>query len=140
MLQWQPPFPGMRCDTSLVIQANNVAKLHGPHTSSASSSLDSASGFTAFWEQHAGCPLQVVPAPHCSSFLEELEWSPPLAVISGPMCTNMRFLLTELHAPCTAAPCSKPQFAMQLLAVQLSNWQCLANHFECMIVLMMHAC
>ncbi|KAK9809449.1 hypothetical protein WJX73_009223 [Symbiochloris irregularis] len=54
--QWKPSFPGVRCDTSIVVHANNVARL-GPSQGAEGMEAGDDSHFRQFWDVVRDRPL-----------------------------------------------------------------------------------
>lgn len=54
--QWKPSFPGVRCDTSIVVHANNVARL-GPSQSAEGLEAGDEAQFRQFWDDFRDRPL-----------------------------------------------------------------------------------
>lgn len=54
--QWKPSFPGVRCDTSIVVHANNVARLNPAQGPDGVTAGDD-SQFRQFWSDFSDRPL-----------------------------------------------------------------------------------
>ena len=54
--QWFYSMPGVRCNTEIMLTANNISKQHRPHPR-LEAEPEAVQMFCKFWREHADCPL-----------------------------------------------------------------------------------